>query len=779
MEAAAIDLVARYAGDGQAWKALGVAQLSQGKNAVEALQRACALRPTDAEALGTLGGALAAQGDLQRAAACYREALHAQPRLAPLHSNLGDVLTRLGDGVAAEASCRQALLLQPGLASAHLNLGNALVAQGRIDAAIASYRQALALQPALAEAHHALGLAFKQQGELEQAAQCLLQAIHCRPRHAGTHIQLGLILHAAGKLDAAAASLRSALQLQPGASTTHFYLANVLLDQGRPQEATTHYSQSLDLRPGQAEVMVNLGVALTATGRHAEAVASLQQALVLQPGSAMAHGNLGNTWLAMGEVTPARTHLEQAVVLAPSSGMAHRNLAHLLKTAGQPGQALHHLQHALDLPDAPLAVHSEVLFVQNYLPLAQAPQADRLALARRFGEAAARVARPYTTWPNPRVPGKTLRLGLVSADLRDHPVGYFLESVLAAWAAPASQQTASRMAVVAYANQGAGDATTKRLQAHCGIWRAVADLDDAALARQVRDDGIDVLIDLSGHTRHNRLPMLAYRPAPVQVSWLGYCATTGLDAVDAYIADPWIVPPGGESAFTEKVVRLPETFLCFTPPAVDVPISPLPALHGGLRFGCFNQLAKMSDEVVSVWAQVLHSVPDSRLVLQAQALQDESVRTEIGARFARHSIPSGRLVLQPAQADRMAYLAAYHHVDIALDPFPYPGGTTTLEALWMGVPVLTLPGQTALSRQGASILHNLGLDDWVATDTQDYVARAARHAAQRPELAALRNNLRARLQRSPLCDAPRFANQLAQGLRALWVDWCDRTAKPG
>lgn len=779
MEAAAIDLVARYAGDGQAWKALGVAQLSQGKNAVAALQRACALRPTDAEALGTLGGALAAQGDLQRAAACYREALHAQPRLAPLHSNLGDVLTRLGDGVAAEASCRQALLLQPGLASAHLNLGNALVAQGRIDAAIASYRQALALQPALAEAHHALGLAHKQLGELEQAAQCLQQAIHCRPRHAGTHIQLGLILHAAGKLDAAAASLRSALQLQPGASTTHFYLANVLLDQGRPQEATTHYSQSLDLRPGQAEVMVNLGVALTATGRHAEAVASLQQALALQPGSALAHGNLGNTWLAMGEVTPARTHLEQAVALAPSSGVAHRNLAHLLKTAGQPGRALHHLQHALDLPDAPLAVHSEVLFVQNYLPLAQAPQADRLALARRFGEAAARVARPYTTWPNPRVPGKTLRLGLVSADLRDHPVGYFLESVLAAWAAPASQQTASRMAVAAYANQRDGDATTKRLQAHCGIWHAVADLDDAALARQVRDDGIDVLIDLSGHTRHNRLPMLAYRPAPVQVSWLGYCATTGLDAVDAYIADPWIVPPGGESSFTERVVRLPETFLCFTPPAVDVPISPLPALHSGLRFGCFNQLAKMSDEVVSVWAQVLHSVPDSRLVLQAQALQDESVRTEIGARFARHSIPSGRLVLQPAQADRMAYLAAYDHVDIALDPFPYPGGTTTLEALWMGVPVLTLPGQTALSRQGASILHNLGLDDWVATDTQDYVARAARHAAQRPELAALRNNLRARLQRSPLCDAPRFANQLAQGLRALWVDWCDRTAKPG
>jgi predicted O-linked N-acetylglucosamine transferase (SPINDLY family) len=462
------------------------------------------------------------------------------------------------------------------------------------------------------------------------------------------------------------------------------------------------------------------------------------------------------------------------VALAPDLPLLRSNLGHALKSAGQPGPALAQLQQALALEPANLALHSAVLFLQQYAdPAADRPLAadtalaQRLADARRFGAEAARQARPFTDWPHTRQPGPGrpagLRVGLLSADLRSHPVGFFLESVLAALAS----QSAGRIELHAYANQRSDDTLSQRLRAHCKAWRAVADLDDATLADTIRADGIDVLIDLGGHTHQNRLPVLAWRPAPVQVSWLGYCASTGLAEVDALIVDPWIAPPGAEAAFAEPLLRLPETFLCFTPPPVDVPVTPLPALAGGaVCFACFNHLAKLDDTVLALWSRLLHTLPGSSLALQSAPLQDAAVRQQVLDRFARHGIGAQRLRLQPAQT-RADYLAAYAQVDIALDPFPYPGGTTSLESLWMGVPVLTLPGDTALSRQGLSILQNLGLADWVARDADDYVARAVRHAGDLATLSALRQGLRARLLASPLCDAPRFARHLEAGLRGL------------
>jgi predicted O-linked N-acetylglucosamine transferase (SPINDLY family) len=315
---------------------------------------------------------------------------------------------------------------------------------------------------------------------------------------------------------------------------------------------------------------------------------------------------------------------------------------------------------------------------------------------------------------------------------------------------------------------------SQRLRRHCAQWLVVADLDDAALANRIRSDGVDVLIDLSGHTLNNRLPVLAWKPAPVQLSWLGYCGSTGLANVDAFVADPWIVPDGCAGEFVERVVRLPQTFLCFTPPPFDLAVGPLPALaNGSIRFGCFNQLAKMNEPVVALWAKVMHAVPGSQLVLQAQALQDPAIRRRVLDRYAKHGIEPERLSLQPARS-REDYLAAYAQVDIALDPFPYPGGTTTLEALWMGVPVLTLPGASALSRQGLSIMQNLGLADWVAKDADDYLARAVQLAADATVLAELRRGLRQRLLSSPLCDATRFAGHFEQALRAEWRAWCTR-----
>ena len=772
MEAAAADLASRYPRDGQCWKAWGIALLSQRKDALAALRRAASLLPADAEVLGSLGGVLTARGELDEATDCYRRALRIQPGSAAAHSNLGDVLARQAQWQAAEASCRQALRLQPALAAAHLNLGNALRGMGRADEAVASYRDAVARSPKLAEAHTALGIALREQGLAEAAIEHLSKSALLRPGHAATHDQLGVALHAAGKPEAAANSLRQALALQPRSAAAHYHLGNVLADLGRHDEAVRHYRDALAREPGHAEVQANLGVSLLALNQSAPAVAALRKAVALQPAHALTHSNLGNALMAEGLMHDAQACHERAVALAPELGLVHRNLAHLLKTIGEPEAALGHLEQAVALEPEQLAPHSEVLFMQQYLPQTPPLRLARLAAARRFGELALRHAQPFASWTNTPLPERRLRLGLLSSDLRAHPVGYFVESVLAAL----SSSSAQRIDIHVYANQREDDAVSQRLRQCCSHWLTVIDLDDSALARRIHDDKVDVLIDLSGHTLHNRLPVLAWKPAPVQLSWLGYCGSTGLASVDAFIGDPWIVPDSIDNdEFVEPVVRLPETFLCFTPPPYDLAVGPLPALAGGgIRFGCFNQLAKLNDTVLALWARVLKAVPGSRLLLQGHALQDPALRDRIVERHVRHGIEPDRLSLQPARP-RADYLRAYHQVDIALDPFPYPGGTTTLEALWMGVPVLTLPGTSALSRQGLSILQNVELDDWVAADADDYLARAVQHAADLGALAKLRHGLRERLLNSPLCDATRFAGHLEQAVRASWRDWCMRT----
>jgi predicted O-linked N-acetylglucosamine transferase (SPINDLY family) len=296
------------------------------------------------------------------------------------------------------------------------------------------------------------------------------------------------------------------------------------------------------------------------------------------------------------------------------------------------------------------------------------------------------------------------------------------------------------------------------------------------MANRIRADGIDILIDLSGHTAYNRLPVFAWKPAPVQVSWLGYFATTGVAAIDYFVADPWTLPESEEINFTEKVWRLPETRLCFTPPDAAVAVSTLPALvNGYVTFGCFNNLSKMNDKVVAVWARVMEAVPGSRLFLKARQLTEASVRQSIAERFAAHGIDEGRLILED-YVPRENYLAAYQRVDLALDPFPYTGGTTTAEALWMAVPVLTLAGERFISRQGVGLLMNAGLSDWVASDPDDYVARALAHASDLPRLSALRGNLRAQVLASPVYDAARFAKHFETALRGMWQQWCSEQA---
>ncbi len=666
----------------------------------------------------------------------------------------------------ALATLEKAARLLPDDVETQSNLGNALMAAGRLDDAVASFRRALAARPEYAEAHNNLGSAQRTLGQFDAAVASFRRALEIRPDFAVALANLGNALKDQGQPAAAVTALRRAIELRPDNANAHNSLGSALMATGQVDAAIASYRRALELNPDFAEAHHNLGIALYELGQPDAAIASYRQALRLQPDYANAHGNLGAALGDLGHLDEAVSCFRRALEIRPDHAETHNNLGNVLKDLGQLDAAVACYRRALELRPGNFEMHSNLLFALSFL--ADQPAEARLAAARHYGSQVAERARPYAQWDNVPDPDRRLRVGLVSGDLRYHPVGHFVVGVLTTMASVAG----GRIEFFGYPTHPRSDHLTHRIRTSCAGWHSALGHSDENLAQRIRDDGIDILIDLAGHTACNRLPLFAWKPAPVQATWLGYLGTTGVAAIDYLIADALTLPQADAANFSERICYLPESYLCFTPPAGDTAVSPLPAPGNGyLTFGSFNNLTKMNDAVVGLWARVLHAVPDSRLLLKAKQLREESVRQGVADRFARHGIDAGRLILKP-QAPRSQYLAPYAEVDIALDPFPYPGITTTVESLWMGVPVLTLAGTHFQSRQGVGLLTNAGLPDWIATDTDDYVARAARHAADRQGLAALRQGLRRTLLDSPIFDAARFGAHFEAALRGMWAQWC-------
>ena len=437
--------------------------------------------------------------------------------------------------------------------------------------------------------------------------------------------------------------------------------------------------------------------------------------------------------------------------------------AHALMLMGSAAEGEQKLRAALTLRPDYAEAQSSLVY---YSSLREDRSAECiLREAREYGQMLAARLPPCERRSRRQSEPRRLRVGMVSGDLHSHPVGRYLAATLA-------HLDADRIELIAYSNHYRDDETTARLRSRFAAWRDIHGLRDALAARKISDDAPHVLIDLSGHTGYHRLPLFARRLAPVQASWLGYCASTGVTQMDFVIADPHVAPRDVESHFVEKIWRLPETYLCLEPPDA-IAVAPLPALSGNcFVFGSFNDLIKMNDAVVAVWSRIMRSVPQAVLFLKTARLAQAEAIDATRKRFAAHGIDADRLVLE-GPSSRAELLAAYGRVDVALDPFPYPGGTTSIEALWMGVPVLTRAGQRFLSRVGVTIARNARLDDWIACDDDDYVSKAVRAASQPADLAALRAGLRDRVMNSPLFDAPRFARHFED---ALWGMWRERSA---
>ena len=751
-------------------KGLAEQDLEQLDRAKEFYRQAISIKPNHIAAYNNLGVILLEEKQADEAVPYFQRALEADPNNAATHINLGGALQALGRIGEALTHYRRAAEMAPDNAATWVQLGNIQDDQGQHADAVAHYRRALEIEPDNAEANLNQGVSLLAIGQLDAAEQCLRRTLEVEPDSAEAHNNLGLTMKKRHKIDAALLCFQKALSIRPGYAAAHLNIGSVLQALGQDNAAAQSYQRALAINPDSAIAHSNYGSVLKSLGKMGQAEASCRRALELDPRLAEAHNNLGVIFSRTNRLAESIESFERAVKTRDDYADAYSNLGGVLKDIGRLAEASETLHRALAIDPGSILAHHNLLFIHNYV--ADLPAEQLLADAKRFGEVAARLARPCTQWQSSADPQRVLRVGFVSGDLSGHPVGFFLEGVLAAL----TSRPGARLELFAYPTFTCDDETSTRLRACCKGWHSAIGLSDEALAHRITEDRIDILIDLSGHTAHNRLAMFAWKPAPVQVSWLGYFATTGLAAIDYFIADPWTLPPDQEINFSEQIWRLPETRLCFTAPAEGVEVGPLPALANGyITFGSFNNLSKMNDAVVALWSQVLNAVPDSRLFLKYQQLGEASVRQSTRERFAVHGIKPERLILE-AYVPRSNYLAAYQRVDIALDPFPFPGGTTTAEALWMGIPVLTLAGERFLSRQGMGLLMNAGLPDWIATDAHDYLARAVSHAGDLQRLTSLRQGLRKQVLDSPVFDASRFAQHFEEAMLGMWHKWCSENA---
>ena len=725
-----------------------------------------AREPEHAEALRLLSVIAFQQGDAGRAAALATQVIAVAPNYAEAHYTMGMAQKALGDAEAALASYRKAVKLKPDFAEAHNNLGNLLSDLGDAEAAIVALRKALALQPSFAEAHDNLGSALFGQGRLADAAAAYRKALAIEPDNVESLNNLGNALRGLGDLPAAVETFHKALALAPDFVAAHSNLGGALNDQGRPDEAFDAYRAALALAPDDAAVHNNLGTTLIYQGKADEAEAAFRQALALAPDFADAHNNLGNALRDKSQWQDAVIAYRAALALAPDFAAAHNNLGGALKDQGRLAEAIAAYRASIAHKPDFAAAHSNLVFSMNYD--AAATQQTIFAESRAWHEShAAALGRRAPGHANARDPERRLRVGYVSPDFREHSVAYFLEPLIAAHDRAAFE-------VFCYAQVARPDQRTERFRGLADTWRSTVGMTDADLATAVREDRIDILVDLAGHTGGNRLLAFARRPAPVQLSWLGYPNTTGTEAIDARLTDAIADPPGPSDALhSETLVRLPNGFLCYAPTADAPAIGAPPARSTGhVTFGSFNALAKITPAVVAAWARILLGVPGSRLVIKSGPLADAATRARYLEMLAAAGVDAGRVDLRAWIDARSGHLGAYANIDIGLDPFPYNGTTTTCEALWMGVPVVTLAGDRHAGRVGASLLTRIGLAELVADTTDGYVETAVHFAGDLDGLPARRLALRDRMMSSPLCDAAGFARDVEAAYRAMWRRWC-------
>lgn len=636
----------------------------------------------------------------------------------------------------------------------------ALHQRGSLSEAKELYDQVLLTDPRHFHALHLSGVIEFQIGDFKEAERFFLMALEIEKNFAPLYLNYALTLRNLRRNNEELDCYDKAISIKSDYDEA-FYNRGVCFQQlSRIDEALKSYGQALLIKPDYAEALYNRGIILHQLKSYGAALESYGKAISIKSDYVEALCNKGISLNALNRMDEALQAYDQAIVIQPDFAEAFFNRGNTLHGLNRFDEALTSYESAIQIKCDYLNAQTNQLFSMSYSE--DKEPIYRLGAAKRYGGMISALAakKRFTNWPKADVSDK-LRIGFVSGDFENHPVGYFLESFL-------SKIDVSCIELFAYSNTLDEDDVTARLKKSFCSYKTILGLGDEETSTMIHADGIQILIHLSGHTFLNRLPVFAFKPAPVQASWLGYWATTGVSEIDYLIGDPFVTPLEEEGHFSERIKRLPDTYICFTQPQIDITVQELPALKTEeITFGCFNNLLKVNNNVIFVWSKILNAIDGSRLFLKAGQLDNPDIANKTLALFDSFGISKDRLLFE-GRTDLRDYFKSYNKIDIALDPFPFPGGATSVQALWMGVPVLTKKGNRFISHNGETIAHNSGQSDWIARDENDYIEKAVRFSSDLQALANLRMGLRSQVLASPLFDAQRFARNFETAMYEIW-----------
>ena len=656
--------------------------------------------------------------------------------------------------------------LLPNDAGVHNNLGSALQDRGQLEDAAACYRRALKLKPDFAIAHRNLGNVLVELGQLDGAVASFRRAVKFQPDFAEAHSNLGNALHELGQFDSAAASCRRALELQPDFAIAHYNLGNALIALGQLDGAVASYRRAVELKPDFAEAYNNLGYTLQELGQLEMAAACCRRAVELKPDFAEAYNNLGNTLKALGQLEGAVASYRRAVELKPDFASAHNNLGLALQALGQPGTALASYRRALEIKPDYADAYGNMLYMHAFTR--DIPPETECRLAADWEKIALseseRIAARDRAFDYPSRAGRKLRVGVVSAELGQHPVAEFLEPIL-------EHLDRSRFHVTLFPTSVRTESRAARFRELADEYTSLVGLSDKQAADLVRSERIDILIDTTSHMRGCRLGIFARRAAPVQCHYIGYHGTTGLTEMDWFIADAELLPPGYDSHFREDIWRLPRLRLAYKGDPALPESRWTPSPDGTIWLGSFNNLTKVREEALGLWAKVMNAIPESKLLLKDRLAQDPAVQNRIRTELGRHGISAIRVEFAAPVPDWAAHMVLYDKLDIALDAIPLNSETTAFDALWMGVPLVALEGNWVGGRMASTILKALGKPEWIAHSDDEYVAIVAALAHDVEGRKALRATQRALISNSPLCDADGLTRALGDAFGAMFDRW--------
>jgi predicted O-linked N-acetylglucosamine transferase (SPINDLY family) len=742
---------------------LGLVLQTQGRleESIQAYQRVIHLQPDHAGAHNNLGNALQEQGRLEESIQAYQQVIHLQPGYVKAHNNLGIILKEQGRLEESIEAYQRVIHLQPDHVGAHNNLGNALQEQGRLEESIQAYQQAIHLRPQFTEAYYNLGSALQGQGRLGESIEAYQQAIHLQPDYVKAYNNLGIILKEQGRLEESIEAYQQVIHLQPDYVKVHNNLGNALQEQGRLEESIQAYQQAIHLRPDYAEAYSNLGVALQKQGRLEESVQAHQQAIHLQPDYADAYSNLGNALREQGRLEESIQVYQQAIHLRPDHAEAYNNLGNVLREQRRLEESIQAYQQAIHLRPDYAEAYNNLIFSQDFHPDIglQEQQAERQKWNQRF---ILPLANSIQLHPNDRNPERLLRIGYVSADFRRHSAAQAFGQLILNY-------NRKQFDVFCYSGVVKEDELTKRFKDAASGWYSTLGKSDKELVEQIRNDKIDILVDLSGHTSGNRLLTFGYKPAPIQVTGIGHDAP-GVTTIDYRLTTSIRTRPEEEKHFVEKPVYL-DFSIGFMIPSEIPSVGYLPAYENGhVTFGCLNKFSKTSDDSLELWTSLLKRIPNSKLLLKSGELNDMELRGRTIDHLSHLGVAPNKVILLGGTS-QYEHLNTYNQVDISLDTFPYGGGITTFESLCMGSPVVGLTGGLKQShRNSSAILSPLGLNEWVAKIKDEYVEIACHWASNLGELSELRQELRDRV----LTQTAKFVPQIEIAYREMWSRWCRR-----